>query len=386
MVRTKPRRGVILRPDDHLLAAHPELYGATRAERLLALAEAITTSPLWGDLRRRLRIAIRSEPTPLLAAIGDPQPSDEFALRALGWQVADSLQRLRPVTYREAEAACAVLADRLRDHVGTAALARSRFVPLPRGGLIVAGMVAYCLGLDHEQLQADTSLDGPTVIVDDCMLSGTQLRRWIRRNRPTGPVIAAHLHSHPELRDAVETQEPAIDRCIAAVELTDYAPSRDGYNDWVTRWRQRTPESYWIGNPDHVCYPWNEPEALIWNTASKRAQPGWRVVPPSFCMKNRADSQPDDITVCAAPRGSIRPADDVVWAQLDKHLLVVDADSGSSVRLDGVGGAMWRALTTTGILDMAVDAMAAQYDVSETQLRRDIHDFHLALRERSLLA
>lgn len=388
MEATYPWHGVTLCSPDELLAEHTDLFGTSPSARLQALAEAITSSDLWGELRSRLRLAIRPEPTPMLAVLGDPLPSDHDALHAMGWQVADALRRLRPVTYRQAEIASEVLADKVRAHLGLRELTRTRFVGLPRGGLIVAGMVAYFLGLDHHQLLAPATPEDVTVVLDDCMLSGTQLRRWIRRYPSSGRVVAAHLHSHPDLRRAVEAAEPNVERCIAAADLTNHATARIDHLEWQSRWRDRTPEAYWIGDPDHVCYPWNEPDALIWDVAAETARTGWRVVPPSWCIKNRAQRRagPDDIAVCIAPSGPVRPADDVLWIERDADVLVVAAGSGVSLHLTGVAAAMWRALCRIGDLDDAANTILSEYKGgSAAQVLGDLRKFHSTLSQRALL-
>ena len=55
------------------------------------------------------------------------------------------------ITYEAAERDCAQLARMIRDQLG-AELPSSRFVAIPRGGLIVLGMLSYWLGLSSDQV------------------------------------------------------------------------------------------------------------------------------------------------------------------------------------------------------------------------------------------
>ena len=392
MSATSSLHAVVLRVDDALLEPHTDVFGPSAADRVVALAHALATSPTWAGMRERARIVVRHDKSPIIGAVGHVQDVERPRLEALGWQAADTLRRLHPASWQQSEEACECLAEQLRTLLGRACLSRARLIGLPRGGLIVAGLLAYLLNLDHEQLDAtdDARDTWPLIVVDDCMLSGTQLRRWLRRHPDGPPVVVAHLHSHPALRDALTQRERRVTACVAGQDLHDRAVAERGtdYEDWRRRWEARTPESYWTGQPDHICYPWNEPDVLIWNPAVDAVEPGWRVVPPEWCLKNRAEGWQAvrDVQVCRTPRGSTQPADDVIWANFDDgEVMVAGADTGTSLRLDGVGASMWRAVIASGNPDQAVAAVAQDYRVDRAVVRADLCALLADLRRCQLL-
>jgi hypothetical protein len=382
-----PTPGAFLRPDDDALAPHAGVYGTDPGQRALGLARALVTSPGWHRIRAGARLCVRTEPRPLLAVLGSRGTDDEL-LRALGWQVRDSIARLRPVAYPEVERVCGVLADRLRDRVGPDVLRRARVVAVPRGGLLVTGLLAYLLDLDHAQLEPGGHADGPLLVVDDCMLSGSRARRWLRTH-DGGDVILAHLHSHPDLRRALERDEPRVAACVAGADIEDHAPRLWGeeYGAWRRRWEARSPEDYWIGHPDHVCYPWNEPDTRIWDPHTERAEAGWRVVPPDWCVKNRAEgaSVLDDVQRCEPAPGPLQPGPEVLWATMEDTVVVADGAGGASVRLSGVSADLWRALMVHADPAPAADAVAAEYGVEVGRVRDDLASFCETLVTRGLL-
>ena len=356
------------------------------------LASALATSPPWSRMADRLRIVVRTTPAPLLGVLGRAQEDDRPLLEALAWQIPDSLHRLLPIDHARTEAACGRLASRLHERVGAEHLRAARFVGLPRGGLFVLGLLSYTLELQPWQLMPDTGQlddDTPVVIVDDCMLSGTQLRRWLQRHPFGPPIVAAHLHSHPDLRRAVERREARVAACVAGADLWDHAPDDRGsdYDDWRDRWSVRTPESYWIGNPDHVTYPWNEPDVLVWNERRAQVEPGWHVVPPRWCLKNRAagGDAPAAVQTCSAADGALRPAADVVWAAIDDAVTIASADREVAVRLDGVAGQMWTSVARFGDHGRTVAALTQRYDADRATIDADLTRFVAQLAERGLL-
>jgi hypothetical protein len=325
-------------------------------------------------------------PIPLLCVVGRFEAEDEAALSALGWQVDETLRRLRPVGYEAVEQACSDLADAIVAHLGADTVRTCRIVGVPRGGLLVAALVAYALGASADQLERPPVAGETVIVVDDCVLSGARLRRWLRSTGATD-VVVAHLHSHPDLRLAVE-RDPAVRRCLAATDVRDHAPQQQGsaYGSWRERWAQRSPDDFWTGHADHVCYPWNEPDTLVWNPQSNRAEPGWHVVPPAWCLKNRrtGSSRPDEVFVCPKVQ-ALDLADEVVWVDDDDDgVVVVDAAADQALSLTGVAADCWRALVEAEDVSGAAAVLQRTYDVAEMQLRDDLDSFVRALRERGI--
>lgn len=372
----------LLRVDDALLAAHPDVYGAEPDARSVALANALSCGPAWERLRGHVRLVVRPS-TGVLGLIGSPAPDDRPLLEAFGWQVESLLRRLRPVPYPEVESACIDLATRIRAILDDDALTRARVVGIPRGGMIVAAMLAYALGLPIAPSGSATGNE-VTILVDDCSLSGMRLRDEIRRHRGDRLVIGL-LHAHADLARAVEEREPGVVACIVARDLVDHALDRPDYEPWKERWQQRAPNDYWTGDPDHVCYPWNEPDALVWNRERMAAEAGWRVVPPQWCLKNRSQARVADVQVCAAVNGPLRPRDDVVWCVSEDEVIVAGRKGSTAIALRGSARAMWTAIVSHALAEQAIAEVAGRYGVDTRTVQADFERFTADLAARGLL-
>ena len=335
------RTAALLQAPDELLARHPELYGTDAAQRCRSLADALAASAPWARLRPTAALVVRPD-AGLIGILGEIDADDHALVGALGSQVPDLLRRLRPVSHAAVTEAVLRLAQRIRDRVPADELRRYRLVPIPRGGLVVAGLLAYVLELPI--MGAGASGEGePVILVDDCAISGLRLRDALaaRRGHLAGVAL---LHAHPDLCRNVESTEPDVAFCVAADDLADHAPDREDYAGWHRRWSDRSGGTYWIGDPDHVCYPWNEPDAMVWNDARGVADRGWRVVPPAWCLKNRAAARPGDVQLCAPPRGSTTVAPSLVWGRLDGGVLLAGLGLGTPLMLRGDAATAWLGL------------------------------------------
>ena len=371
----------VLRIDDRLLAAHPDLYGTDPRARALSLARALASGPAWASVRDRARLVVRPA-TGRIGLFGPDAQDDRPLVDSLGWHVDDLLRRLRPVSFAEAASATLDLADGLRHVLGPEDLRDAKLVPVPRGGLIVAGLLAYGLGIGN---RSDDARPTPlTIVVDDCSISGLRIREALELLRGDRIVVAL-LHAHPDLARAIG-REPGVVACVTARELVDHAPQRPDYNAWKERWTARSPRGLWTGDPDHVCYPWNEPDSLYWNDQRARAEPGWRVVPPEWCLKNRAAAHPEDLLILEAAAGHLAPAADVVWAEQDSSFLVAGTESGTTMSLGGAAAVMWRAVIATGERNSAIDRVIDHYGATTGPLRTDFDRFVAELVERHVLA
>ena len=376
---------LLRRIDDRLLAQHPALYGDEPAARAVAFAHALATSPVWARLRRQAVIAVRPHPEPMVAVFGLMAEEDRPLADALGWHTDGLLTRLHPIGYAEAERACETLAVRLRTRLGDDVLAASSIVGIPRGGSVVAGLLAYAVGLPSERVGALPGEGGRLLLVDDCVLSGSRLGRWLDAN-PGPAVVSVHLASVPSCREAIVAQHPRVTECVAAVDLTDHAP--DHGEGWHERWRERSPDDLWTGDPDHVVFPWNEPDSAVWNVERERAERAWRVVPPSWCLKNRAEGgdAPQEVQVKATGvDGPDGPADDAMWAELDGAVVVATPRDERAIRLTGVAAVCWRELVAQGHAEAASTAVAATYGAPEDVVRSDVARLVERLAARGLL-
>jgi hypothetical protein len=376
---------MVRRLDDRALSRHADVYGHDPTSRAIALMQGLASSDPWDRLHGGAALVLRPAPTPLLAVIGAVPDEERPLVDALGWQVDTLLARLRPVPQSEVERGCEALAAQLHGLLGEGVLAASSLIGVPRGGLIVAGLLAYALGIPADRIGVDPGPGGRLLLVDDCVLSGSRLGHWLATN-PGPPVVAVQLASVPACREHLVAHHPRIIDCIAAIDLEDHAAGRD--RAWHDRWRERAPHDLWTGDPDHVVFPWNEPDAAVWNPARARAERGWRVVPPAWCLKNRAAAGHATEAVQVNPRGDHGlhgPTDEVVWAEVDGAVVVAALGSPNAIRLTGVAAACWRQLVRHGDVATTTHNIAVAFGASPTVVYDDVARLVERLTTRGLL-
>ncbi len=255
---------------------------------------------------------------------------------------------------------------------------------IPRGGLIVLGMLSYALALDRERLAADPDPERPLVIVDDCALTGARFASELAR-QPARRVAFAHLYSHPDLRRAIVGREARVESCVAAHDLADCArrsyPDEAAYEAWRERWRRRLgAERYWLGQPELVCFAWSEPDRPFWNEASGEVEEGWRFLSPGRCLAHRADLGPSPIEITAPVW---RAPADLVSGDFDGRLWL--CARGRIFTLEGAAADMWRALAAWGDPAAAGAWLVRRYEVEPEALARDLEAFAGELEGRGLL-
>lgn len=372
----------VLDPGMDVLAQAPVYRDmATSADRLRALGRALTASPRVREMDEAV-LVVRTEEPMRLAMVGRFSPAEAARIAALPAILEKGLSRLRYVSYADAERAARALARRLVDGVGEETLSRCRFAALPRGGLFVLGMLAYLLDLRADQvgdpLQSESGASGgnsPLVLVDDCSLSGLRFAETLEGLDATS-VIFAHLFSHPQLRDAIQDREPRVVGCYSGEDLRDLGDEflEEDRGAWEERWRERSGgRAYWIGLPEHVCFPWNEPDITIWNAATESEEAPWRIVPPEFCLKNgpvvpgfvRLQEQP-------ACQGRIRPAEATVFARLEDEVLAANVETGHAFSFPGIAGEIWVRLIAGASPNLVVDGLATEYDVEPARIKADV--------------
>ena len=379
-------RVFVLDPGPAVLAGAP-IYRdmPTQSERIRALAGALAASPAFRAMHDAV-LVVRTEEPARVALLGRFSPAETSRIEMLAGIVERGLRRLRYVSYGEAELAARALAGQLVDRLDTETLSHCRFVALPRGGLFVLGMLAYLLDLRADQLvdfssQAGESeswggpSDAPLILVDDCALSGLRFAETLERIKAPA-VVFAHLFSHPRLRDVIDEREARVVGCFAGEDLLDMADELldEDRTTWEARWRTRSDErAYWIGLPEHVCFPWNEPDITIWNLATEAEEAPWRVVPPEFCLKNRPVAQGSGrLQEQRCSDGSIQAAMSTVYARFEGEVLAADLETGRAYAFPGIAGEIWTALLDALDPEQVVDLLAAEYDVDPARLRRDV--------------
>jgi hypothetical protein len=346
----------------------------------LDLAQAVAANPTWRG-KSPIAVVFRPEPVATVGIVGYFDQSN-VQLDAVGWQFSSLLSRLHYVTYPQAEAAAERLAATLLKTPGIDALKSARFTAIPRGGYIVLGMLSYLLDLGKEQILPTNSTPEPgtpLVLVDDCALTGFRFGEYLQQF-PDSPIVFAHLYSHPALRRAILEREPRVIACVSAHDLHDYAPTHSGkkYETWLSTTEARAGKArYWIGLPDHICFPWSEPDAGIWNPHTERVEHGWRILPPSRCLKNRPLTGPEPVQIQIQPTGKhpLKPSSLALFGMLEEELILGNIESGNSLSLQGVAKDIWQTLVEHGNVDEVVAVLTQVYEVDEARLRADVESF-----------
>lgn len=367
-----------------------ELCGADRLELdLLDLARGLSTSPAW-KMTPGATLVVRHAPRPVLGVVGRFDAAAKARLATLGPQLADGLSCLRYVGYAQAEEDVQRLASMLVERFGREKLRRFRFTAMPRGGLVVLGMLSYALGLRHAQLEPPYPEDVPLVVVDDCAITGYRFNEFLTRYG-SHQIVFAHLYSHPELRVAIEARRPQVISCVGARDLYDHAPERYGaeYGAWREHWVSRFGGDigYWLGQPSHLCFSWNEPDVTIWNPSTEKLERGWRIVPPELCLKNGGGHNMGSLTVQVQPEGAgpLRASEQVIFGEFEGNVIVGNTETRASFTLTGVAADMWRRIVEHGNLDEAVASLLREYDVDPSTLRADLRGFVEDLLAQDLL-
>jgi hypothetical protein len=347
---------------------------------LLELAQGIASSSLWSSMPDSA-ILVRRDPS-AIAVLGSYNDEESACLNALAWHVDYALRHLRYVDYPQAVEDCRELAARLRERLGDEKIRTCSFTALPRGGLIVLGILSYIMGISPGQLQYPGSPDVPIVVVDDCAISGERFSAFME-SCGQREVIFAPLYSHPELRAAVGRLGLPITGCISARDLGDYSDEVDGGTETYRKtWSGRFGDDrLWIGLPEYLCFSWNEPDRPFWNPVTEMTECGWTLLPPWRCLKN----MPPRIAVYIQPdaKGPLLPSKEVIFAVIGEEVVVGHTVSHESYVLRGVSAAIWNAVVKFGDRGQVITALADEYDADKQVLQAEVTDFiDLLLQKR----
>lgn len=360
------------------------------ARRVEALARALASSPVWREMEEGI-LVVRTTPPAGLAFLGNFSDAEVERLRWLPTQLDDQLPFFRYVSWQQAEADVEALAERLRARWGSDEIRRMHFVGIPRGGVIVLGMLAYALDLPPDCLMPEPDSGRPLVVVDDCALSGRRFSEFLcSRAGVADELVFAHLYSAPGLRHAVEEREARVVATLAARDLQDLSLEIHGDDiaGWRARWKELDgEEAYVVGRFEHVAFPWAEPDLAVWDPALKQPIAGWRLVPPEACLKNRGVgySGSAGLEIQASETGAIQLAPGVYHGEVGDQTLVADIDSGQVVALKAVAQDMWREFLECGTVESALERLQEAYRVPADALRRDAIRFLQELRSRGIL-
>lgn len=382
-----PPRFFLLSQDLQFLWSSGLHLGETLGDRALSLCRALAHSPIWDSMGSGT-LVLRTGTHPSLAVLGRFDDADLARLAFLARWMPNAVVSTRYLGYPEVTEAVENLAGSLKAACGTE-ICDFDFVAIPRGGIIVQGMLAYALDLKPERLGPSGDPGRPLVIVDDCALTGSRFRRFVTGVQQSR-LVFAHICSTSELRAAMLAREPALCDCIAAIDLRDLAPERHGsqYLEWRAYLRERTlDQRYWIGQPEDIAFPWNEPDHNFWNPKTGEMEWGWRLVPPEWCLKRGATSFPEGIPVQVQdPAGAEHlPASHIVYGRLEGLVYLLDCDTGRTVGLGQVGSLIWEGLMQGLSPLMIGQQISSRYAVDPDQAGVDTAAFIRDLVSRGLL-
>lgn len=307
--------------------------------------------------------------------MSNPSPSDpnspftaltaeeELRLWPLAVHARHLLRELRYVDYGQAEQDAALLAHKLLTHYQASELRRTAFIGLPRGGLIVLGLLAYQLDLQARQFTADFAETADLLcLVDDCALSGLRLQQALSA-LGSRRVVVAHLYSAPGLRSAVRKRYPNVEQCLAAHDLAGKPLARD------VAAQEEELDVFLDGrlypaSSQSVAFAWNEPNLLVLTPFDDQPIHQWRFLPPHKCLKNRQ-------LLGLPPGPPYKPEwlvpDGLVYGWFDGTLYLLDTRREQVFRLDGLAADCWRAAAGYGAADTALAFLHQAHETIDSE-------------------
>lgn len=404
--RQQPFCGAILLFDGSGLSRQLKDYmrSDSVAEAVVQLMASIRANPLWYEMEG-VSLVGRAYPEPMLAVFGHFAASELARWKDLALLIREGVHYHRHIDYAEVEAAAQRLADDLVSRYGREALSSFQFTGIPRGGVIVLGILSYLLDLRPDQIVVSSSQPPhceTLVVVDDCSLSGFRFQEFLKQT-PADRVIFCSLCAVAELGRLIERREPRVDACFNAVDLRDLGAARFG--DAYPRWREEQralvgDSGYWVGIPQPISFAWSEPQTLYWNSERGQFEAGWNLVPPHLCLKRRVQAKKLHARMSSREQqaatafndsrgGPLRAGGRVLWARTGTAVSIArmpeSPETVACFRLHGAAADMWESLMLHGSSDGVVEALAGDYEVDAQVLRRDLDGFVESLMVNGLL-
>lgn len=293
--------------------------------------------------------------------------------------------RVRYVDYRQAERDVERLACYLSDQLSPEEIASATFRAVPRGGLIVLGMLSYALALKPAQLAPREKPRGLEIIVDDCSLTGARFRQSLSLSQGC-QVAFLHLYSHPDLRRRIAESEPRVRVCLAAHDLEDILETRMNAAAERAAWRESWSErvgldAYWIGQLEPVCFAWSEPDHPFWNRETGKIEEGWNFLPPHLCSKNRYELAP----AVLHGRSEWRAPVDLAYGTFDGKLWLINLSTDQVASLEGAGADLWRWWAALGTRDAVATLLACAYNIEPDRAADEAVAFARVLADAGFL-
>lgn len=376
---------VDLSPASYHLDHYASSLGLTEADAIQALAGTLSFQ-LGADDRSDPEILVVKPPRLILLQCRDLTAMRQLIARS---RALDSSCRdlfyVDPISVNQL---CQRLASGLIERLGYDEVSRASFSYIPRGGVHVLDQLVSALALKEDQLSPQNDPDRLLIVVDDCSISGVRFKQFLDGCQ-SQRIVFAHLYSHPDLREAITTRESRVLACVSAGDLhnrfsgTTLLPA----HEQSLPARIESVECYWVGLPEALCFPWNEPDRSFWNPVTGRQERAWKIVPPELCSKNRPSpgTTPVPIQIQPEGRGPLRPSQRAIFGELDGSIVLCDLVTGRCVGLEGVAADLWRALLVHGRPEAVASALQAEYDVPVKVLREDARNFFEDLEARGLI-
>lgn len=362
------------------------LHEAGHDRPLAALAQAIASSPPARTMPGVV-LAVQGRPSPLLMFVGHVDAAARARIGELGGLLEEAATRLRVLAWADVETACQRLAERIRGSLGSDALQRACLVGVPRGGVIVAGLLAYALDIPRERVGRTEGAE-TVILVDDCSISGVRLHEVLAEFDASQRLVIATLLSHPELRAAVVSAEPQVAGFMSGGDLLEHTERILGPESeaWRRRWKERVPTRYHTALLDLPVFPWGEPQVRLFNPVTQQTEPSWWLAPPSSCLHHRVSPSGLQIQEVDADPARTRLAAEVVPVAFDGATVLVDTGRGRTLRLTGTAAALWDAWIGAGSLERAAAAVSQRYEIEPERAVSDLKELLRGLAERELLA
>ncbi|HUP25883.1 MAG TPA: PqqD family protein [Thermoanaerobaculia bacterium] len=286
--------------------------------------------------------------------------------------------------WRSCEIGAERLAALLLQSYGREQLREASYLAIPRGGLIVLGMLSYFLDLPHDALWRGAGVPNRLlVLVDDCALGGVRLRRALEISQAP-EVVVAMLASPEGLREAVLAREPRVRRFLSAITLRLLpAAATVTTKAMLEAEAKLLSERYWLGRAVLPRFPWGEPDFVGWSEESQRFEVALRTRPPHASWKSRSLL---GVPPLLERRGEWHAPEGVTWGEVDGVLWLCDTrGEGTVSSLDPPGSDIWRSLAAGADVDQTVAMLVDRFDVEPERVRQDVIAFAAELEARRML-
>ena len=349
---------------------------------LLIIARGIASSPIW-TMMPEAELWVRLSP-PEITVFGDFEKADIVRLKALAMQTKHALNTLRYVRYSDAQDDCHLLVSRLNERFDSDQLKNYCFTCIPRGGLIVLGILSYLLRLERWQLEPPPNRDTPVVVIDDCAFTGKRFAQFLQKNQSEN-IIFAPLYSSPELRSAIEAREPRVRACISARDLKSCLDSNDedqnAFQEVFSSYVDTS--NYSVDLTEYICFAWSEPDLFFPNPVTKKLEGTWTIFPHEICLKSGPVRIP--VSVLQDINREFCVADDIVTIHGDNCVMIDNLVTKDRYKLKGIAAEMWNALMEYGTQEALLTKFFNEYDIDQITLKGDISDLIQNLLSRGIL-